>query len=103
MGWTWRRSTRWRAGASSTARSATPSSGRCRSPSRWPPADAIVGTIARLVTAHTTRIDHSYRGLLRVPLLSRVLASMMVARVAQAMVGVAIVLFTLDQYDSPAL
>jgi MFS family permease len=35
--------------------------------------------------------------------LSRVLASMMVARVAQAMVGVSIVLFTLDQYDSPAL
>jgi MFS family permease len=32
-----------------------------------------------------------------------VLASMMVARVAQAMVGVAIVLFTLDEYDSPAL
>jgi MFS family permease len=28
---------------------------------------------------------------------------MMVARVAQAMVGVAIVLFTLDEYDSPAL
>ena len=49
------------------------------------------------------RIDHSYRGLLRVPYLRRVLASMMVARVAQAMVGVAIVLFTLDEYDSPTL
>jgi MFS family permease len=55
------------------------------------------------VTQSATRIDHSYRGLLRVPSLKRVLASMMVARVAQAMVGVAIVLFTLDQYDSPAL
>jgi MFS family permease len=50
-----------------------------------------------------SRIDHSYRGLLRVPSLRRVLASMMVARIAQAMVGIAIVLFTLDEYDSPAL
>jgi MFS family permease len=55
------------------------------------------------VTLPESRIDHSYRGLLRVPDLRRVLASMMVARVAQAMVGVAIVLFTLDEYDSPAL
>jgi hypothetical protein len=28
---------------------------------------------------------------------------MLIARVAQAMVGVAIVLFTLNEYDSPAL
>ena len=55
------------------------------------------------MTAQPSRIDRSYRGLLRVPSLSRVLASMLVARVAQAMVGVAIVLFTLDEYDSPAL
>jgi MFS family permease len=55
------------------------------------------------VTLPESRIDHSYRGLLRVPYLRRVLASMMVARVAQAMVGVAIVLFTLDEYDSPQL
>jgi MFS family permease len=55
------------------------------------------------VTSSAPRIDHSYRGLLRVPSLRRVLASMMVARIAQAMVGIAIVLFTLDEYDSPAL
>ena len=55
------------------------------------------------MTSQTARIDQSYRGLLRVPQLSRVLASMIVARVASAMVGVAIVLFTLDEYDSPAL
>jgi MFS family permease len=55
------------------------------------------------VTSSAPRIDHSYRGLLRVPYLRRVLASMMVARVAQAMVGVAIVLFTLHEYDSPTL
>ena len=55
------------------------------------------------MTLPESRIDHSYRGLLRVPYLRRVLASMMVARVAQAMVGIAIVLFTLDEYDSPQL
>ena len=55
------------------------------------------------MTLPTARFDHSYRGLLRVPSLSRVLASMLIARVAQAMVGVAIVLFTLNEYDSPAL
>ena len=55
------------------------------------------------MTSPAARIDQSYRGLLRVPQLSRVLASMIVARVASAMVGVAIVLFTLDEYDSPAL
>jgi MFS family permease len=46
--------------------------------------------------------DRSYRALLRVPTLGRVLASMQVARVAQSMVSVAIVLFTLDRYGSPA-
>ena len=55
------------------------------------------------MTSPSARIDQSYRGLLRVPQLSRVLASMMVARIANAMVGVAIVLFTLEAYDSPAL
>jgi len=55
------------------------------------------------VTSPPARIDQSYRGLLRVPQLSRVLASMMLARVANGMVGVAIILFALDEYDSPAL
>ncbi len=55
------------------------------------------------MTSPAARIDQSYRGLLRVPQLSRVLASMMLARVGNGMVGVAIVLFTLDEYDSPAL
>ena len=44
----------------------------------------------------------SYRALLRVPNLGRVLISMQVARVAQSMVGVALVLFTLDRFDSAA-
>ena len=47
-------------------------------------------------------LDRSYRALLRVPTLGRVLVSMQIARVAQSMVGVAIVLFTLDRFGSPA-
>ena len=46
--------------------------------------------------------DRSYRALLRVPTLGRVLLSMQIARIAQSMVGVALVLFTLDRYGSPA-
>jgi len=49
----------------------------------------------------STPLDHSYRALLRVPTLGRVLISMQIARVAQSMVSVAIVLFTLDRYGSP--
>lgn len=48
-------------------------------------------------------LDRSYRALLRVPSLARALLGMQVARVAQAMVGVAIVLFTLAEYHSPEL
>jgi MFS family permease len=47
--------------------------------------------------------EPSYRALLRVPLLGRVLLSMQLARIAQTMVGIAIVLFTLARYRSPAL
>jgi MFS family permease len=46
--------------------------------------------------------DRSYRALLGVPTLPRVLLSGQIARVAQSMVGVALVLFTLDRFDSPA-
>jgi MFS family permease len=45
----------------------------------------------------------SYRALLAVPGLGRVLIAMQIARIAQTMVGVAIVLFTLTEYDSPPL
>jgi len=47
--------------------------------------------------------DRSYRAVLRVPSLGRALLGMQVARVGQAMVGVAMVLFTLSEYHSPAL
>ena len=50
----------------------------------------------------TVTSDRSYRALLRVPTLGRVLISMQIARVAQSMVSVALVLFTLDRYGSPA-
>ena len=48
-------------------------------------------------------LDRSYRALLGVPRLGRVVASMGLARLGQSMVGVALVLFALGVYDSPAL
>jgi MFS family permease len=47
--------------------------------------------------------DRSYRALLAIPDLPQVVLSMQLARIAQGMVSVAIVLFTLREYDSPAL
>jgi MFS family permease len=51
----------------------------------------------------TPRTERSYRALLRVPGLTRILVSMQLSRIAQSMVGVALVLFTLGEYRSPAL
>jgi MFS family permease len=45
----------------------------------------------------------SYLALLRVPSLVRALAGMQTARIAQSMVGLAAVLFTLQRYHSPEL
>jgi MFS family permease len=45
----------------------------------------------------------SYRALFDVPMLGRVVLSMQLARVAQAMVGVAMVLFALTEYESAAI
>jgi MFS family permease len=47
--------------------------------------------------------DRSYRALLAVPALPRVLLGMQIARIAQQMVVVALVLFTLNAFESPAL
>lgn len=47
--------------------------------------------------------DRSYRALLRVPTIGRILVGMQIARIAQAMVGVAAVLFTLSVYQSAPL
>ncbi len=48
-------------------------------------------------------IDRSYHALLSVPSLGRVLLGMQLARIAQTMVSVALVLFTLIHYGSAAL
>lgn len=48
-------------------------------------------------------LDRSYRALLAVPSLGRVILGMQIARIGQTMVGVAIVLFTLNTYHSAAL
>jgi MFS family permease len=48
-------------------------------------------------------VDRSYRALLAVPALPRVLAGMFVARVSQTALSIALVLFTLDHFHSPAL
>lgn len=47
--------------------------------------------------------EASYRALLSVPFMGRALLGMQVARIGQAMVGVAMVLFTLTRYHSPEL
>ena len=49
------------------------------------------------------RTERSYRALLAVPGLPRIILSMQLSRIAQSMVGVALVLFTLAEYRSPAL
>jgi MFS family permease len=48
-------------------------------------------------------IERSYRALLAVPALPRVLLGMQIARIAQQMVVVGMVLFTLNAYHSPSL
>ena len=45
----------------------------------------------------------SYRALLAVPFLGRAIGGMQLVRIAQSMVGVAMVLFSLTRYGSPAL
>ncbi len=47
--------------------------------------------------------DRSYRALFAVPSMTRLLFGMQIARIGQAMVSVALVLFTLDSYRSVAL
>lgn len=50
-----------------------------------------------------TRLDRSYRALLGVPTLGRILVSMQLARIAASMYTVALVLFTLAEFGSPEL
>ena len=48
-------------------------------------------------------LDRSYRALMHVPYMGRLLAGMQIARIAQSMVSVTIVLFALKAYNSPTL
>jgi MFS family permease len=48
-------------------------------------------------------VDRSYRALLRLPSVGRILLGMQIARIGQSMVSVAIVLFALSAYHSPAI
>ena len=48
-------------------------------------------------------LDRSYRAVFAIPDLGRVVFSMQLARIAQAMVSVALVLFSLAEYQSPAV
>ena len=45
----------------------------------------------------------SYRALLAVPSLARVLLGMQIARIAQSMVAIVVILFALQRYNSPQL
>ena len=58
---------------------------------------------APTILADSPPLPSSYRALLEVPTLGRILLATAIARIAQAMVGVALVLFTLQEYGSPQL
>ena len=47
--------------------------------------------------------EPSYRALLAIPRLGRILLSMQISRIATSMLSIALVLFVLAEYDSPAL
>lgn len=49
------------------------------------------------------RTEASYRALLALPSMARVVASMQLSRIAIAMLGITLTLFTLDAYGSPEL
>jgi MFS family permease len=48
-------------------------------------------------------ITPSYRALFAVPALARVLLSMQIARIAQSMISIVMILFALQRYDDPSL
>src|SRR5215467_10640505 len=55
------------------------------------------------VMSQITHDERSYRALLALPHIGRLVLGMQIARIAQSMVGVTIVLFTLKAYNSVAL
>jgi MFS family permease len=65
--------------------------------------EPIAGSSASIERVTELPLDRSYRALFRVPTLPQMVLGMQVARVAQAMSGIVLVLFTLTRYGSPAL
>ena len=55
------------------------------------------------IDARRDPLDRSYRAVFAIPDLGRVVFSMQLARIAQAMVAVALVLFSLAEFGSPAV
>ena len=53
--------------------------------------------------AESATTSTSYRALLAVPSLGRVLLAMQIARIAQSMVSIVVILFALQRYNSPQL
>jgi MFS family permease len=53
--------------------------------------------------AESATTSPSYRALLAVPSLGRVLLAMQIARIAQSMVSIVVILFALQRYNSPQL
>src|SRR3954470_18144029 len=53
--------------------------------------------------ADEVAIDRSYRALFAIPQMKRIIAGMTLARLASSMTSVAVILFTLDHYNSPAV
>ena len=52
---------------------------------------------------HPAELPPSYRAVFRIPMMGRILLGMVVSRVAAGMLGVALVLFTLERFGSPEL
>src|SRR5437588_6903779 len=61
------------------------------------------GGIERRQPAGSLEPDRSYRALLKLPSVGRILLGMQVARIGQSMFSIAIVLFALSAYASPAI
>jgi len=55
------------------------------------------------MTSSEDQLDRSYRALLKLPSIARLLAGMQLARIAQSMVAITIVLFALTAYNSTTL
>ena len=74
---------------------------------KGPPPHRAVAAAARAPASvrsmHRAEPPPSYRALLEIPTLGRILLGMSISRIGGSMLGVAIVLFTLERFGSPVL